>query len=99
RERRRLERSCCEALFEIGALAGKVAEPATNYRGLAHDVGQIVLAFLTAALGLLEFVAGGLVLNRDFLERGGGIAAARRNFAREGRARLARFARANVALE
>ena len=58
RQRRRFERRRFKTLFEIGALAGEIAEPAANHGGLAHDVGQIVLAFFAAALGMLEFVVG-----------------------------------------
>ena len=55
RQGRRFKRRSFEALFEIGALAGEIAEAAANYGGLAHDVGQVVLAFFAAALGILEF--------------------------------------------
>ncbi len=88
RQGRRFESRSFKTLFEIGALAGEIAEPAANHGGLAHDVGQIVLAFFAAALGLLEFVVGTVVLERDFLEHGVGIAAAGCDFAREGRACL-----------
>ena len=88
REGRTFERRRFEALFEIGTLAREIAEPAANHRGFAHDVGQVVLAFFAAALGLLEFVIGGVVLERDFFQRGVGVAAARCDFARERRASL-----------
>ncbi len=55
RQRGRFERRRFEALFEIGALAGEIAEAAANYGGFAHDIGQVVLAFFAAALGVLEF--------------------------------------------
>ena len=61
-QRGRLERGRFEALFEIGALAGEIAETAANHRGFAHDIGQVVLAFFAAALGVLEFTVRGLVL-------------------------------------
>ena len=88
RQGRRFKRRSFEALFEIGALAGEIAEASANHGGLAHDVGQVVLAFFAAALGILEFEISRVVLERDFLERGVSVAAARRDFARERRARL-----------
>src|SRR5208337_5006421 len=86
-QRRSLDRGCGKALFEFRALAGQIAQPAANYRRLANEVGQVVLAFLAAALGLLEFAIGSFVLEGDFLEGSVGVAAARCKFAREHRAR------------
>ena len=82
----RLERGRFETLFEISALAGEIAEAAANDGGLAHDVRQVVLAFFAAAVRILELASRRFVLERDFLERGVGVAATGRDFAREGRA-------------
>ncbi len=93
----RFERGRFEALLEIGALAGEIAEAAANDGGLARRLGQFVLGFFGAALGILEFVDGALVLERDFLERSVRIAAAARRFRARGRAGLGAMARASVA--
>ena len=66
-QRRCLDGGRGETLFEFRALAGKIAQPAPNNRRLANDVGQVVLAFLAAALGLLEFAIGSFVLEGNFL--------------------------------
>src|SRR5579885_203184 len=44
-----------QSVFQVGALAGQIAESAAEHRGLAHDIGKVVLEIFRLALGRFEF--------------------------------------------